>query len=608
MSATRSRRRLLPIGAFLAFVLAGSLSAQETDPRGRYDFRSTSDDGDAFTGTLHVVSTPEGYSGRLITTLRPPFPLTSAERRGNRFWASAEPPGSGISLDFEWTLDGDAITGQWTGFGATVPLEGTRVPTDADVNLEPVPCVAPGVRGLAKCAVYHVWEHRAARSGRKIPINIVIVPAGTENPEPDPLVHFAGGPGQASTDQSGANQYRFSAINERRAIVMVDQRGTGGSNGLRCDLGVESLLTWQFRAEEVIACRERLASRADLSQYHSSIAADDLDEVLAWLGYPTVNLYGGSYGTRAALVYLRRHPDRVRTATVRAIMPPSGAFPLNNPRDAQVSLEKLMARCAADSACADAYPDLPTRLSRALERLEADPVPVRLLDPITGDSIDYPVGRSAFVWAIRRVLMSAELHPLLPDLITRAAEGDVSGIKPGLDGTLAVTEDMYVGMGLSVMCTEEAERAGRADIEAETGSTFIGGGPIRTWLAACGEWPRGKLPAGFHDPVRSDAPVLLLSGETDPTTPARWGERAAETLPNGLHVIMPGVSHSPFPDCALRIMAAMIEMGTTENLDTSCVAEIPLPAFETPGGPHTNPPSNPMRTARSSKAAARQPS
>jgi pimeloyl-ACP methyl ester carboxylesterase len=529
------------------------------------------------------VSTAEGYGGRLITTLRPALTLASVQREGDRYRASVEPPGSGASIEFEWTLQDDALTGQWTGFGQTGPLEGTRVPTDADGNLEPVPCAAPGVRGLAKCAVFHVWEDREAQAGRKIPINIVIVPARSEDPEPDPLVHFAGGPGQASTDQSGGNQYRYSAINERRDIVMVDQRGTGASNGLRCDLGVESLLTWQFSPEEVAACREQLESRADLALYHSAVAADDLDEVREWLGYPSLNLYGGSYGTRAALVYLRRHPDRVRTVTVRGIMPPNGQFPLNNPQDAQVSLENVLARCGAGSDCGDAFPDLPARFRLALDRLDADPVYVRLLDPISRDSIDYPIGRAAFAWAIRRVLMSSDLHPLLPALITQAGEGDLSGIRPGLAGTLGVTESMYMGMGLSVMCTEEADRIARADIEAETEGTFIGDGPIRTMLAACGGWPRGELPVGFHDPVRSDAPVLLLSGETDPTTPARWGALAAETLPNGLHLVMPGVSHGPFPDCAIEIMAAMVETGTTEGLDTSCVAEIPVPGFDLPG-------------------------
>lgn len=583
MSAKRVRLPLPAIGVFVALLLAGPLSSQETDPRGRYDFRSLSDAGDPFTATIHVVSTLEGYGGRLITTLRPPFPLTSVEREGNRFRASASPPGSGVSIEFEWVLDGNALTGQWSGFGQTGQLEGARVPTDADINLDPVPCAAPGVRGLAKCAVYHVWENRRVQTGRKIPINIVIVPARTENPEPDPLVHFAGGPGQASTDQSGGNQYRFSAINERRDIVMVDQRGTGWSNGLRCDLGVESLLTWEFSLDEVIACRQQLEVIADLSQYHSVLAADDLEEVRAWLGYASLNLYGGSYGTRAALVYLRQHPDRVRTATLRGIMPPSGRFPLNNPRDAQISLETVLARCSADPACEQAFPDLPAQLHQALDRLEGDPVPVRLLDPISGDSIDYPVGRAAFVWAIRRILMSSDLHPLLPALITRAAEGDVSGIEPGLAGTLAVTEGMYIGMGLSVMCTEEADRIARADMEAETGGTFLGDGPIRALLAACGEWPRGELPAGFHDPVRSDAPVLILSGETDPATPARWGEQAAKMLPNALYLVMPGVSHSPFPDCAIGIMTALVETGTTDNLDTRCVAEIPMPKFDLPG-------------------------
>jgi pimeloyl-ACP methyl ester carboxylesterase len=263
-------------------------------------------------------------------------------------------------------------------------------------------------------------------------------------------------------------------------------------------------------------------------------------------------------------------------------MPPSGLFPLNNPRDAQRSLETVLARCMADGACNAAYPELPSRFEEALAGFDSHPASVQLLDPVSGDSIGYPVGRAAFAWAIRRVLMNSDLHSHLPSIVHQAAAGDVSGLEPGLEGTLGVTDGMYMGMGLSVMCTEETERLGEANIGAETGGTFIGDGPIRTMMEACAEWPLGKVPSGYHEPVRSDIPVLLLSGETDPTTPARWGAMAARTLPNGLHLVLPGVSHAPFPACAIRIMAAFVEAGSIEGLDTSCVAEIPLPEFDLP--------------------------
>ena len=570
-------------------LLSSALVGQaEDDPRGRYDFSSNAEDGRPFTGTLHITGSDGAYGGRVITTLRPPFPMGAVEVNGNAIAVTARPPGEDWTLELRWTMDGDTFEGEWTLLGQTGALEGKRVPSDVDYNLPPVACRAPGVEGLVKCATYHVWEDREAASGRKIPLNIVILPARSAEPAPDPLFAFAGGPGQASTDGAGGNAQRYERILEHRDVVMVDQRGTGGSNGLACrfqsprELALV-LLGWVFPMDEVAGCREELSERADLSLYHTSIAVDDIDEVREWLGYDRINLYGGSYGTRAALVYLRRHPESVRTMTLRGVMPTTGIFPLNNPADAQVSVERVFADCEADPKCAEAFPEVRSQFDAVVRQLATSPASIRIFDRVTQDSVEIPITRDVFAGAMRRLLMDAGLQRVIPSAVDRAAAGDFSPLAPGVSATLAVARGLYLGMGFSVMCAEEYERIAAADLDAETTGTFIGATPSRALVDICADWPRGSIPAGFHEPVRADTPTLVLSGALDPTTPARWGAEAAEHFPNSLHLVLPGIAHSPFPACALGIMVAMIESGSVEGLDTSCVDGLKRPAFDVGG-------------------------
>jgi pimeloyl-ACP methyl ester carboxylesterase len=575
----RFRPVLAPFAAAL-FITAPPLAAQAPAVAGRYDFASATPDGQAFTGTIHLYPTDGGWGGRLYTTINEPFDVQGV--RVDSF----------ITVDagrvvFRWRPGPDSIAGQWRLGPRTGAWRGRRMPDEPGNSLRPVPCRARFLDEVVRCATLFVPENRANPDGRRIPLSIVVLPA--EGPaEPDPLYHFAGGPGQAATEFADGNARRFATIRRTRDIVMVDQRGTGHSNGLYCEFTdvterTAALFGAFFPPDVARRCAAALSVRADLRFYDTAVAALDVDTVRTWLGYARLNLYGGSYGTRAALAYLRAFPARVRTITLRGIMAPSGSLPLDNPRSAQESLERTFRACDAQPTCRAAFPALRRELTATLRRLDQQPEPVRIRDAATGDSVTLPVDRGVLAGSIRRMLMDAEQERRVPLAIHEASSGRFETIRAGIEGTVGIAGTIAWGMGLSVVCAEDPGIVGRHDIARATAGTFMGRAQVDGMLAVCREWPAGTPPRDYADPVRADVPALLFSGDEDPTTPARWGEDVARSLPNGRHFVMVGISHAPFPDCATGIMARFVGAGTTAGLDTSCLATLRRAPFALPG-------------------------
>src|ERR1043166_4930260 len=94
------------------------------------------------------------------------------------------------------------------------------------------PCNNPSFTGDSLCGKYEVFENRSAQTGRRISLNIVLLPAATLKPAPDPLFYLAGGPGGAATVY--ASESFMNGLRRNRDVVLVDQRGTGESNPLNC--------------------------------------------------------------------------------------------------------------------------------------------------------------------------------------------------------------------------------------------------------------------------------------------------------------------------------------------------------------------------------------
>src|SRR5688572_24713674 len=255
------------------------------------------------------------------------------------------------------------------------------------------PCTVAGVDASAnaQCGTLTVPENRTTNRGRTIGLRVVVLPATGRDRAPDPVFFIAGGPGSSIVADAGFLARHPSGLRERRDFVLVDQRGTGGSAALDCPFygppdSLQSFLGHFMPVDAVRRCREMFAAERDLTQYTTTVAAQDLDDVRAALGAERINLSGGSYGTRASQEYMRRFPNRVRSATLFGLVPPSLHMPQHFARDAQRSLDAVIAECAADVACRAAFPNLQDDARRAFDRLRQSPATVTVPHPRTRQS------------------------------------------------------------------------------------------------------------------------------------------------------------------------------------------------------------------------------
>ena len=427
----------------------------------------------------------------------------------------------------------------------------------------------------AQCTTVQVPENPDKPEGRILTLRVAKIPAVSPNPEPDPLFVLAGGPGQSAT-QVGPQLLPFlSGINEKRDIILVDQRGTGGSNLLQCDPpdddSLKNLFVVKDTTQDAQDCLKTLKEKADLRYYTTPFAVDDLDAVRAALGYSSINLWGGSYGTRAALEYLRRHEDRVRTVVLDGVAPVGMRLPLNVAQDGTKAMESVFDTCESLPSCQEAFPDLRSRTSQWLTSLET-PVDIALNNPRTGKKETVTLTAMGIAQTIQSVLYVSELVALLPLALHKAVYGDLSTM-----ATLALTmgegqEGLAVGMHLSVVCAEDVQFIKDVDAQAASKESRVARGMLEEYRSKCAFWPTGILPDDFLTPVASDKPVLLLSGEFDPVTAPRWAEKASETLSNSLQVVVPGTGHGTTPrGCVPKVIAAFVESGTLDGIDTKCV-------------------------------------
>jgi pimeloyl-ACP methyl ester carboxylesterase len=448
-------------------------------------------------------------------------------------------------------------------------------------------CRPPGLKREALCGKLLVRENRTARRGRRIPLNIIVLPATGPSREPDPVFYIVGGPGQAATESAERAAAEQEQINASLDVVLVDQRGTGGSNPLRCrfypDRDLRQYLGPPPSPEQVRKCRAELEKRADLTAYTTPEAVADLEQVRRALGYPRINLDAGSYGTRVALVYMRGHPEAIRTAALRGLSPTNFRVPLPFARAGQAVLDRLFEDCQVDPACHSAYPDPRGDLAAVLERLRLGPVSVEVENPVTRRRDEARISRDLFVSRLHLLLFSTGLSSRVPDLLHRGASGNFEPFAQlAVAFGKAITDQIYFGMQLSVVCSEDSPFISPADVARETSGTFLGAVRVSQLSAFCSDWPRGRLPEGYIEPVRASTPTLLISGALDPATPKPFADEVAAALAKAVSVIVPYGGHINADPCLDSIAAQFIADGSAEGLDLSCVEEIRRPPFIVP--------------------------
>ncbi|HYU26791.1 MAG TPA: alpha/beta fold hydrolase [Thermoanaerobaculia bacterium] len=401
----------------------------------------------------------------------------------------------------------------------------------------------------ARCTTIEVRESSA--SARKILLNVVVVPA-TGPAKRDAIFVLAGGPGQPATALLGFATELFAAARKERDIVFLEQRGTGKSNGLFCDLGDD--LADLMPLPKMVQCRDELMKRADLRAYTTKDAVRDLESVRHALGYRKVDFFGTSYGTRMALEYTRRHRERVRAIVLKGVVAPSLRYTVDPALATQASLERVEARAPALRG------DLETALAHLPSSVTKDTLAVQLRNGL------HSIGGAEEV----------------PKLVQRLAAGDWT---PLIDAQRRYRAGLSKGLGLgmyfSVTCAEDIWRVSDAEAKRLTAGTLPGDYWHRQLARVCRIWPHAEPQREVATPFRSRVPALIVSGAYDPVTPPRFGDEVARMFPNSRHIVVANGSHSfeRLEGCVDVMMAKFIEDPDPAKVDASCVAKIPAPRF-----------------------------
>ena len=451
----------------------------------------------------------------------------------------------------------------------------------------------------ARCSSLTVYENRAARTGRTIRLRIVVLPARQQPRAVDAIFFLAGGPGEAATHMASADFVVNHPLRAHRDIVLVDQRGTGGSHDLRCRFyghglrgdaptgnpqgppsDVQSYFGPFIPPDKARACREELSRDADLTQYTTANSVEDLEEVRASLRYSQVDLIGLSYGTRLAMEYVRAHEPRVRTVVLYGAVPPSEPMPQRFGAMAQRALDGLLAECAATPACRAAFPSIRDEARAVFDRLRQSPVKTTFT--VDGRPATVTLSRDIVAESIRYMTYSSGQASSVPLFFHRAAQGDFSPIAADIwrrrqDGT-------FDGLYLAITCAEDVPFVSAAAAEDDD-PTYLGGYRVRQQRAGCDGWPSGAEPAWRNKPVAANVPVLFVSGTLDPVTPAAFADEIRRTLPNNARLLVRSGGHNldglTHPECLDRIEQAFVERGSVAGLDTSCVTRMARPGFAT---------------------------
>lgn len=439
----------------------------------------------------------------------------------------------------------------------------------------------------ALCGRFPVPEDPARPDGRQLDLAWAVIEARTGSPEPDPVVFLAGGPGQSARDIAPIIANALSEINRTRDLIFLDQRGTGGSNALACEFDDDAFLTEPDldRIDQLLReCHAGLD--ADVRHYTTVDAARDLDALRRHLAIERINLVGGSYGTRLAQVYLRRHPEAVRTVVIDGVVPTRLKLGSEHAEMLDRSIELLIARCQGDDTCSETFPGLDRAFDELKSRYAAEPVDIQVTHPRTGQAEDIEFTDAVLAGSLRFLAYSPVSQMMIPYLVHEAA---TTGNPERLAAQAMMTSDqmsqgMAIGLNFSVGCSEDWPYW-PDDIDAS--GTLLGNSFTELYARVCSWWPSDPVGPEFHQPFGSDVPILILSGEFDPVTPPEYGDEAEAQFDNSLHLVAEGRGHITLTEsCIGSIAAEFVAAGSLADLDTECTDRIgPEPFFVNLLGP-----------------------
>ncbi len=446
----------------------------------------------------------------------------------------------------------------------------------------------PGI--AARCGTLMRPINPADPDSAQITLRVALVPALSLEPEPDPLVAIAGGPGQGSIQFYASYAHAFEKVRRKRDILLLDQRGTGESATLDCEISDE-LIEGQFSIEQTIAETQSCLAGLphDPRYFTTSIAVQDLEALRVALAIPQLNLYGVSYGTRVAQHFLRRYPGSTRTVILDGVLPPALALGPVIAIEAQKALDAIFDRCAESVDCHQRFPDIRREFTDLQQALSAQSVSLELPNPVNGSLQQTTFGAGELAGAVRMLSYHPNTVALIPLLVHEAAKGNYA---PLASQFLMIAESMEdalsLGMHNAVVCTEDMPYIDGSAISRETlEQTYIGPMQADALQAICSVWPRGVIDDDFKTALVSDKPVLLLSGEADPVTPPHYADLVGKTLANAKHLTGARQGHGQvIRGCMPDIVGQFVESADVKLLEDDCFNRVfAMPFFLDFSGP-----------------------
>jgi pimeloyl-ACP methyl ester carboxylesterase len=438
---------------------------------------------------------------------------------------------------------------------------------------DPRPCGEEAAKAAARCGVVYVPENHAKPHGRKIPLNVIVLPATGVAQDPTRAQYdLEGGPGFAATDFLAFYATDGAIYREHRDIVLADMRGTGGSNPLRC-AGIEELERrdpWapMYPPALVAECARQLAVANDPALYSTAAAARDIDLVRRALGFRQLDLTAISYGTTLALRYIADRPRAVHAAALMGTVPANRTPPRHHAPAAEPALRLLAEDCRADAGCREKYGDLQANLKAAVDKLPAD----------------RPFAAAILMENVRTRLYAPATARQLPALLAAAANGDYSGLVRGRSEDGRVFAD---GLYLSITCAESMARMDVTEAIRISADTAFGAYRLARQRDACAQWTKAPADARLMDSPRNNVPVLFIGGRRDPVSPVEWASEAAAAF--GRHKVLNVMQGAHVLDglsgldtCLDATVIRLFDTGTVEGTDYSCFETMQPQPFYAP--------------------------
>ena len=459
-----------------------------------------------------------------------------------------------------------ASTATWA---SDVKSQQTQAAADIANNTDT--CYVEGVSDRLNCGFVTVPENPNKPDGKQIQVHYVVLPAVKNVNHEEALLAIAGGPGQSAIDNAAGFDAMLSKVRQQRDILLIDQRGTGRSNLLTCDEGAQSPLSFDDDNADTLAETQKCLAKidADVTQYGSLNAIKDFEAVRQHLGYKKLHIYGISYGTRMAQLYMRLYPAHLATVTLDGIVPMQQSV-LEIGASIDRGFDLLFKDCQETTACHAQFPELKAEFDQVAASLAKAPVMENVYDPVTGEKTMLTMTRGKFYGSIRMALYQANVRALVPHAIHQAAKHNFQPIL-GLYSLTIDNAGMAMGMHASVVCGEDMHRITPA-MREQAQHSFMGKTMLEGLEATCEVWKVPAVDKSFSEPISSDIPTLLLSGEIDPATPPSWGELAMEKLTNAKHFVAPYATHGvAYQSCANNLIADLVRSGSVKDLDGECL-------------------------------------